>query len=65
MKKIKAEGSVFVVHEIDRLHRVLRQKLSPDKKLATERRLNVLKVFDGDGAEDEPVERTGTRHSFL
>jgi hypothetical protein len=47
MKKIMSDGDSFVSHEMDRLKKLADGKLAPAKKKEMERRMNVLKSFNG------------------
>ena len=53
MKKVISEGDAFVAYEIDRVRKVLAGKLTPDKKEEMEKRLNVLRSFDGEMKMEE------------
>lgn len=56
MKKIMAEGDLFVSHEMDRLKKLTDGKLSPAKKKEMEKRMNVLKSFNGQIKTEETKE---------
>jgi hypothetical protein len=47
MKKVITFGGVFVTQERERIDKIIAGKLSPAKKKDLERRINVLKSFDG------------------
>ena len=56
MKKIIAEGGLFVSHEMERLKKLTDGKLAPAKKKDMEKRINVLKSFNGQIKKEEKKE---------